>query len=139
MTDTLNKIIQISLYTILGITVILFALFYINGESMANTVMYCAYVLLFITVVLLFAFPIRHFIEYPKQGFRTLIALVGFVALYGISYAFASGSTDAPIYEINGITGTISRAIGAGMIMTYIIGALAFLALVYFAIAKVFK
>ncbi len=139
MTDTLNKIIQISLYTILGITVILFALFYINGESMANTVMYWAYVLLAITVILLFAFPIRHFIEYPKQGVKSLIAIVGFFALYGISYAFASGSTDANIYEIRGISETISRAIGAGMIMTYIIGILALLGLVYFAVAKVFK
>jgi ABC-type transport system involved in multi-copper enzyme maturation permease subunit len=139
MTDTLNKIIQVSLYVILGVTVILFALFYINGESMANTVMYWAYVLLAITVVLLLAFPIKHFIEYPKQGIKTLIALVAFFALYGISYAFASGSTDAAIYEVNGISENISRAIGAGMIMTYIIGALALVGLVYFAVAKVFK
>ena len=139
MTDTLNKIIQISLYTILGITVILFALFYINGESMANIVMYWAYVLLGITVILLFGFPIKHFIEYPKQGIKSLIALAGFLALFGISYAFASGSTDAAIYELRGISSGISRMIGAGMIMTYIIGGLALLGLVYFGISKAFK
>ena len=139
MSDTLNKIIQIGLFVILGITVILFAMFYINGESMTDTVMYWAQILLIITVALLLAFPIKHFIEYPKQAVKTLIAIGGFVILYGISYSFASGSTDAAVYEINGISEGISRMIGAGMIMTYIIGAMAILGLIYFGIAKVFK
>lgn len=139
MTDTLNKIIQIGLFSILGISVILFALFYINGESMTDVVMYWAYILLIITAILLLAFPIKHFIEYPKEGIRTLIAFGGFLILYGISYALASGSTDAAIYEINNISGGVSRMIGAGMIMTYIIGGLALLGLIYFGVMKVFK
>ncbi len=139
MTNALNKIIQIGLYAILGLTVILFALFYINGESMTDLVMYWAFILLIITVVLLLAFPIKHFIEYPKQGIKTLIAFGGFLALYGISYVLASGSTDATIYEINEISSGVSRMIGAGMIMTYIIGGIALLGLVYFGISKAFK
>jgi hypothetical protein len=139
MTDTLNKIIQYGLFAILGLTLIFFALFYINGESMTNLVMYWAFILLGITVVLLLAFPIKHFIDYPKQGIRFLVALGGFLILYGISYAFASDATDANIYEINDISGGISRMIGAGMIMTYIIGGLAILVLIYFGVSKVFK
>ncbi len=106
---------------------------------MADIVMYWAYILLIITVVLLLAFPIKHFMDYPKQGVRFLIALGAFVVLYGISYALASGSTDANIYEIQNISSGISRMIGAGMIMTYIIGGLALLGLVYFGISKAFK
>ena len=144
MTDALNKIIQIGLYAILGLSLVFFAIFYINGVSETNTgmtdlVMYWAYILLIITVILLLAFPIKYFIDNPKQGVKSLIAFAGFAVLYGISYAFASGSTDATVYEIRGITSGISRMIGAGMIMTYIIGGLALLGLVYFGISKAFK
>lgn len=139
MTDALNKIIQIGLYSILGLTLIFFALFYINGESMTNLVMYWAYILFFATVALLLAFMIKHFIDYPKQGTKSLIALGGFVVLYGISYALSSGSTNATIYEVNNISAGLSRMIGAGMIMTYIVGGLAVAGLVYFGISKAFK
>ena len=106
---------------------------------MADFVMYWAYILLAITLALLLVFPIKHFIEYPKQGITFLIALGAFLLLYGVSYALASGSTDSDIYEVRGISETISRVIGAGMIMTYIIGALALIILVYFGISKTFK
>lgn len=139
MTDILNKFLQIGLISILGLSLIFFALFYINGESMADFVMYWAYILLAITLALLLVFPIKHFIEYPKQGIQFLIALGAFLLLYGVSYALASDATNATVYEINNISGGISRMIGAGMIMAYIIGALALIILVYFGILKAFK
>lgn len=139
MTDTLNKFLQIGLYVLLGLTLVFFALFYINGESMTDTVMVWAFILLIITVVLLLAFPIKFFISNPKQGLRFLIALAAFAILYGISYALASGATEAEVYEKSGITSGISRMIGAGMIMTYIIGGLALIGLVYSGISKALK
>jgi hypothetical protein len=139
MTDTLNKFLQIGLFVVLTVSLILFALFYINGESMTDTIMYWAYILFFITVALLLAFPIIYFINNPKQGVKFLIVLVGFVALYGISYALASDSTDTLIYEKNEISANVSRMIGAGMIMTYIVGGIALVGLVFAGISKVFK
>jgi uncharacterized protein (DUF58 family) len=139
MTDTLNKFLQIGLFVVLTVSLILFALFYINGESMTDTIMYWAYILFFITVALLLAFPIIYFINNPKQGVKFLITLVGFVALYGISYALASDSANTPIYEKNEISANVSRMIGAGMIMTYIVGGIALVGLVFAGISKVFK
>ncbi len=139
MTDTLNKFLQIGLFVVLAVSLVLFALLYINKEPMVPTVMYWAYILFFITVALLLAFPIIYFIKNPKQGIKFLIALVVFAALYGISYALASDSTDALVYELNNVDAGTSRMIGAGMIMTYIIAGIALLGLVYAGISKVFK
>jgi inner membrane protein involved in colicin E2 resistance len=110
-----------------------------TNTGMADLVIYWAYILLIITLVLLLAFPIKFFIANPKQGIRFLIALGGFAVLYGISWALASGATDAAVYETNGITSGVSRMIGAGMIMTYIIGGLALIGLIYSGISKALK
>lgn len=139
MTHKINKILQFGLYFILALSVVFFGLFYINGESMADLVMYWTYILLAITVILLLVFPIKSFITNPKKGFRFLIAVVGFIIIYGISYALASGETNATIYEVQNISTSVSRLIGAGMIMTFIIGGFALLGLIISGLLKAFK
>lgn len=139
MTDTFNKILQISLYVILAISVILFVLFYIKGESMTNTVIYWAYILLAITVLLLIGFPIAFFIKNPRKGLTVLFVLIGFIILFGISYLLASDATNAVVYEKMRITANISRFIGAGLIMMYILTGIAVLSLIYAGIVNAFK
>ena len=139
MTDTFNKILQISLYVILAISVILFVLFYIKGESMTNTVIYWAYILLAITVLLLIGFPIVFFFKNPRKGLTVLFVLIGFIILFGISYLLASDATNAVVYEKMRITANISRFIGAGLIMMYILTGIAVLSLIYTGIVNAFK
>ncbi|MBE9481444.1 MAG: hypothetical protein IMY69_07085 [Bacteroidetes bacterium] len=139
MTDTFNKILQISLYVILAISVILFVLFYIKGESMTNTVIYWAYILLAITVLLLIGFPIAFFIKNPRKGLTVLFVLIGFIILFGISYLLASDATNAVVYEKMHITANISRLIGAGLIMMYILTGITVLSLIYTGIVNAFK
>lgn len=140
MTETLNKYLQIGLLSILAFSLVLFVVFYISGESMADTVMYWAYILCGITVLLLIAFPIMFIIQEPKKGLVFLGAIVGFAVLFGISYLMADGEiTDVVLFEKNSITAGISRVIGAGMIMTYILAALAVVGLVYAGISKAIK
>lgn len=139
MTDTFNKILQISLYVILAISVILFVLFYIKGESMTNTVIYWAYILLAITVLLLIGFPIAFFIKNPRKGLTVLFVLIGFIILFGISYLLASDATNAVVYEKMHITANTSRFIGAGLIMMYILTGITVLSLIYTGIVNAFK
>lgn len=140
MTDTLNKYLQIGLYVILAFSLVLFVFFYINGESMADTVMYWAYILCGITVALLIAFPVILFIKNPKKGLIFLAVIVGFAVLYGVSYLLADGEiTNVVLFEKNGVTNSISRMIGAGMIMTYILAAFTVVGLVYAGISKAIK
>lgn len=140
MTDTLNKYLQIGLFATLAFSLVLFVFFYINGESMADTVMYWAYILFCITFALLIAFPVIFFIQNPKKGLVFLAVIVGFVVLYGISYLMADGEiTNVVLFEKNEITSSISRMIGAGMIMTYILAGLTIAGLVYAGISKAIK
>ena len=140
MTETLNKYLQIGLFVVLAFSLVLFVVFYINGESMADTVMYWAYILCAITVLLLIAFPIMFFIQEPKKSLVFLGVIAGFAILFGISYAMADGEiTDVVLFEKNGVTTGISRVIGAGMIMTFILAALAVIGLVYAGISKAIK
>lgn len=139
MTETLNKILQIGLVVILGISLVLFVIFYINGESMAVTLMTWAYILFGITVALLIGFPISFFIKNPRKGVKFLIVIAGFVVLFLISYAFASDATNADIYEKASITPRISKLIGGGMIMTYILVGITVITLAVSGIAKAFK
>jgi len=139
MTNTINKILQIGLIVIFVISAILFVLFYIQGESMTDTVLTWAYILFGFTVVLLIGFPIAFFIKNPKSGLRILFVIVGFAILYGISYAMASDTTVGDIYEKASITPSISKFIGGGLIMTYILVGLTILSLVVSSIAKIFR
>lgn len=139
MADKLSKYLQIGLYVILGVSLIFYVLFYINGESMTDTVLVWAYILLGLTVLLLLVFPIMHFIKNPKSAIKFLIVLVGFAILFGIGYLLASGNINAAIFEKQGVSANTSRLVGAGMITTYILAGLAVLAILYSSISNVFK
>lgn len=139
MTDTINKILQIGLLVVFAISAVLFVLFYINGESMTDTVLTWAYILFGFTILLLLGFPIAFFIKNPKSGLRMLFVLVGFAILYGISYALASDATNAAIYEKQNVTSGVSQLVGGGLIMTYILVGLALLSLVASSVSKLLK
>ncbi len=139
MTDTINKILQIGLLVVFAISAVLFVLFYMNGESMTDTVLTWAYILFAFTILLLVGFPIAFFIKNPKSGLRMLFVLVGFAILYGISYALASDATNAAIYEKQNVSSGISQIIGGGLIMTYILVGIAILSLVVSSIGKLLK
>ena len=139
MTDKVNKILQLGLVVVLAISLVLFVVFYINGESMTETVINWAFVLLGITVVLLFVFPIVGFINNPKAGVKVLIVLAGFAVLYGISWSMASGDNSAAIYEKSAVTTEVSRMIGAALISAYFIVGITLVTMVYASIAKAFK
>ena len=139
MSEKLNKYLQIVLYVILGVSLILYGFFYINGESMTDAVLIWAYILLGLTVVLLLVFPVLYFIKNPKAAIKFLIVLVGFAILFGIGYLLASGDINAPIFEKQGVTSNTSRLVGAGMITTYILAGIAVLAIIYSSISSVFN
>jgi hypothetical protein len=139
MTDTINKILQIGLLVLFIISAILFALFYINGASMTDTVLTWAYILFAFTILLLIGFPVAFFIKNPKSGLRILFVLIGFAVLYGISYSFASDSTDAAIYTKANVSSGVSRSIGAGLIMTYILVGITILSLFASSVRKYFN
>jgi hypothetical protein len=139
MTDTINKILQIGLWLVLGVSVVLFIVFYASGESMTDTVITWGQILLAITLVLLLIFPIAHFIKNPKSALQFLFVLLGFAALFFVSYFLADNSTDGAIFQQENITPFLSQLIGAGIIMIYILSGIAVLSMVVTAIINALK
>ncbi|MCF8230261.1 MAG: hypothetical protein K9G58_16065 [Bacteroidales bacterium] len=139
MTNTINKILQIGLWLVLGVSVVLFILFYVNGEEMTDTVLSWGQILLAVTVALLIIFPIVHFIKNPKSALKFLLVIVVFGVLFLVSYMFAQGNIDAKIYEVEHVTSNLSRLIGSGLILVYILAGLALVSIVISAIVNAFK
>ena len=139
MSETLNRILQIGLWLLLGASLILFIIFYINGEDKTDLVLWWGQVLLVITAALLIIFPIIQFIRDPKAALRFLIVLVIFAALFFVAWLIAQGNTAGDIYEAEGITAGLSRLIGSGLIMVYILAGIAVLSIVVTAIVNAFK
>ncbi len=139
MTTLANRILQIILYLLLAASAVFFIFFYLNGESMTDAAITWAEILLIVTLALLIIFPVIHFIKNPKSLLKFLGVIAIFAVLYFISYLFSSGNIQGEIYEEEGITVNLSRIIGSGLIMMYILAGLAVLAMIVSAIINAFK
>jgi len=139
MKDRTAAILRIFLAVLLVISAVLFVIFYVQGEGFTTTVMTWAYILLAITVAITIIFPIVFFIMNPRKGKSVLIALVGFVVLYLIAHSISTGSITGDVYEKFDISEATSRFIGAILYMTYILGGVAILSIVYAGVSSLFK
>jgi len=139
MTTLANRILQVVLFLVLLASLVLFVFFYVKGEGMTETVLAWGQILLMITVALLIIFPIIHFIKNPKALLRFLGVLLVFGVLCLVSWLMASDATQGDIYVEEGITSNLSKLIGTGLIMIYILAGIAVLSIIVSAIINAFK
>lgn len=115
----IHKTSKMVLYAIIGITVLILAVFLFGGEvqveervvptisepRFTDLLMYWVYALLAISVLVLIAFAVSDFISSwksrPKSAFRSLLVVLAFVAMLIITFAIGS---DTPL-NIVGYTG----------------------------------
>lgn len=86
-------------------------------------------------------FGIVYFLMNFKQRMGTLIGLIGFIVLAAISFYVLADDTVLRAYESSGIevTGGESLFAGGGIILVYLLGGLAILAIVWTEISKLLK
>ncbi len=152
MDNTIRKTISIILYVLMGISVVLVALFYFGklvpgteGTNMEEPVitgkiLIWAAILVIITAGLALIFPIINLVANPKSAKRGLFILLGIAVLIFIAYTLASNE----VLKIPGYTGTdnvpgILKIAGTGLFTTYILAGLAVLSILYSEIANIFK
>jgi|AntAceMinimDraft_17_1070374.scaffolds.fasta_scaffold21451_3 hypothetical protein len=138
MKEKEEKILSIIVYTLLGISGILIVLFYLNAIS-ENTILIWGYILLGLSVITVVAIAIKDFIKSPESKKNILFIFIGFLILLGISYLSASGNIQGKVFEKFGITDTVSRSIGTGLILTYILGIIAVLCMAFGGVIKMLK
>lgn len=140
MKDKVATILRIFLTVLLVISGVLFIIFYSRGEEFTSTVLTWAYILLGFTALITLVFPIVYLIMNPKNGKSIFIGILGFAVLFLISfYGLASGNIQGDVYETFNITENTSRFIGAMLNMTYILGGLAILSIIFSGISSIFK
>lgn len=106
----IHKTSKMVLYAIIGITVLILAVFFFGGEVQVeervvptiseprytDLLMYWVYALLAISVLVLIAFAVSDFISSwksrPKSAFRSLLVVLAFVAMLIITFAMGSGT-----------------------------------------------
>jgi hypothetical protein len=152
MDNTIRKTISIILYVLMGISVVLVALFYFGklvpgteGTNMEEPVitgkiLIWAAMLVILTAGLALIFPIINLVANPKSAKSGLFILLGVAVLIFIAYTLASNE----VLEIPGYIGKdnipgILKIAGTGLFTTYILTGLAMLSILYSEISKYFK
>ncbi|MDG1144862.1 MAG: hypothetical protein P8N54_00060 [Flavobacteriales bacterium] len=96
------------------------------------------YILLGVAAFLALAFPIKQLISQPKKAKQIGIALGGLLVIYIIATLLASDEVSAH-YAKFGVTESISKQVGTGLFLFYILGAGAIAAVIYAEVSKMLK
>ena len=138
MTVLASKILRIFLGALLAISALLVILFFVNVVSLDLLIYWCYFLVIFTTVII-FIFPIASLIMNPKNSIKVLISLGVMVVLAIISYSLSQVNFTELQLEKLGTTASTVKNVGAGLIFTYILAALAVLSIVYASISRIFK
>lgn len=143
-----NKLFNIILYVLLGLSAILGIYFYLatdfsdahtnTGTTSGILIGWC-YLLLGIATIVTIAFPIYFMSKNPTKAKSALIGIGALLVVFGIGYLTAG---DEVVKDIDGIVladaGT-SQLSEAGIIAFYIMGIVAIGSIIYAEVSKMFK
>ena len=137
MKDDLSKKAQYILIGLLGLSVILTILFYLEVVG-AAVMLNWGYVLLGIAAITALVFPIIILAQDPKKAKGALFSLAGLLVVFGLGYVLASDAVLVS-YEAYGVDAGTSQSVGMGLIGTYVLLALSGGGIIFFGIMSMFK
>ena len=105
---------------------------------MTNYGIILTYILLAVASITAIGFPIKYIISHPKKVKEVGIALGGLLAVYLIATLLASDEVTEH-YTKFGVTETISKQVGTGLFLFYILGAGAIISILYSEVTKMLK
>ncbi|MFC2098623.1 hypothetical protein ACFLSP_02645 [Bacteroidota bacterium] len=148
----ISKISRYVLWALMAISLVLVGIFFFGGfvegtEGLANaepliteTILRWSYVLLIITIIILVGFQLVFMLSNLAMLKRMGIILAIAAVLIFLSYQLAD-DTVMNLIQYTGpdnVPGTL-QLVGTSLIFTYILGVLAIVAILYSAIANLFK
>ncbi|MBE9466965.1 MAG: hypothetical protein IMY72_01435 [Bacteroidetes bacterium] len=136
---SINKIVSIISYVLMGISVILGVLFF--GDVITeNPFIIWAYILLGLAVAITLIFSVVNIFKSKENAKKSLISILLAGVLLLISFFLASSSIPHFFgWETFDITPGVSRFVGTGLYMTYICGAIAVLSIIYSEISAALR
>lgn len=145
MDKTILNVFKVISLILIGLAVVFQIIVLIKGEdglvgsSVINNYILVAYVAFAITAFLTILFPIIYIIQNPKNALKLLVVLGGLAVIGFICYSLASNSFNIVQLEVLKSTAEISKAVGAALYFTYIVGGLAVVSIIFSGIAGLFK
>ncbi len=100
--------------------------------------LYLAYTLVIVAIVLALIMPLINALSDPKSLLKSSMGILALVVIYFIGYAL-SGNEVTPVYTKFDVGPDLSKAVGGALIMTYILGGVALIGIVYTELIKIFK
>ena len=100
--------------------------------------LWISYILIGFAVAAAVIMPLINAISSPKQLMKTMIGLAGLFVIFGIAYALSGDEVTAG-YAKRGIDAGLSKFVGGGLTMMYLMFGLSIVGILYSEISKVFK
>lgn len=147
---TVSLISKVLMYGIVAVGVLMLLLTLVTWDSVAlnrgdidgyvGGAMWVCYIGFLIAAAVALIFGVVHFLGNIKNSKGTLIGIVGFVVIIAISYVLSSDEV-LRAYTLGGNapTGSIVKWSGAGIVVVYILGALAIVAAIFSEVSRLFK
>ncbi|HRS53691.1 MAG TPA: hypothetical protein P5250_03175 [Bacteroidales bacterium] len=140
---------RIIVILLIAIGTLLTALIMIKGDDamnieplksqLLNPFFITAYIAIIICTLLAIISPLIQLIQNPKKLITIVIGLIGIAALWFISYSLSTKAIDPDILIKTNTPESVVRYVGAGLLFTYFIFALAIISILYSEISKAFK
>lgn len=103
--------------------------------AILDYLIYLTYALIGFAVVASVVFPLVYTIRNFSKAKGSLLGVLVLVGLFIACVAVSSAET----YDKFGITSTVSKQLGGGIIMLYVMTGLAILSALYYEVSKLFK
>ncbi len=149
----INKIVNIMLWIIMGITAILAISFITNissdtdnpeMRSWLDTNLVWTYILLILSLVLLVFFGVKEMLTSFKESKKGMLSLLIIAAIVLVSYLLASDEIPKflgsdKFVEQGVLTPSVSKWVDTGLYTTYVFFALSIIAFIYSSLTRFFR
>lgn len=150
MSNITSRIIQIFLWVLMAVTIVLAVIFYFgNVENegtrmeepvVTQTFLSWAYILFFIAAGVTIIFSIVSMIINPQGIKKGIFSLLIGVAVIVVAYLLADDTVlNMPYFTGKGNEPTTLKYVGTGLFTAYILIGLAFLAILWSSVSRIFK
>lgn len=134
----MSKFTKYLLYVLFAVSLVFIIGFFVNQDAMLDSFLYFAYILVAIALLAAFVLPMFTLLSNPKGLKKMLLFLLLAVVLIGLSYALASSDPLVVKIDIEA-SKSVLKLTDAGLILTYILSAFAFLSILLGGVVKMVR
>ena len=149
MSNKLYRILSINLYVLLAVSVVFTVIFYMGNKvpgtegtafeepTITEPMMFLAYIFFGIAAISAIIIPLINLVKNPLNAKTLLIVIMIFAVIIGVSYLMAS-SEPISFLKVDASASTL-KLVGTGLTVAWIFVAVAFVGILFYEIASIFR